>query len=192
MESMSLVEENKEMDVNNNNNNKNRNNNNNNNNNNNSNKSNSNDNSNSNSSDKSISNNSDNNNSSNDGNKNMKDNCSNEANDKKEYLDVQDARATSVLKNIRAVMINGAQFEYGLKSSENLDNICMKHNTDTLTDRLNKIVKDTTFLGNWEKARQLAEKHEETKKKEMQRKNRKKIMKIIIQAFLKRKWSTCV
>ena len=185
---MSLIEENKEMNVNNDNKNKNKNNNN--NNNNNSNKSNSNDNSNSNSSDKSISNNSDNNNSSNDGNKNMKDHCSNEANDKKEYLDVQDARATSVLKNIRAVTINRAQFEYGLRSSENLDNI--KHNTDTLTDQLNKIVKDTTFLGNWEKARQLAEKHEETKKKEMQRKNRKKIMKIIIQAFLKRKWSTCV
>ena len=105
MGSMSLVEENKERDVNNNNNNKNNNNN----SNSNSNKSNSNDNSNSNSSNKSISNNSDNNNSSNDGNKNMKDDCSNEENDKKEYLDIQDVGAISVLKSNRAVMINRAK-----------------------------------------------------------------------------------
>ena len=63
----------------------------------------------------------------------------------------------------------------------------MKNNTDTLTDQLNKIVKGTTFIGNWEKAKKLAAKHEETKKKRNEGKNRKKIMKIIIQALLEKR-----
>ena len=69
-------------------------------------------------------------------------------------------------------MINTAQFEYGLRLAKNLDK--MKNNTDTLTDQLNKIVKDTTFVGNWEKAIKLAEKHEKTKAKRNEEKNRKK------------------
>ena len=62
----------------------------------------------------------------------MKDDCSNEENDKKEYLDIQDVRSTSVSKNNRAVMINKAHFEYGLRSAKNLDK--MKHNTGSMTD----------------------------------------------------------
>ena len=56
--------------------------------------------SNSNENNNSNSNNS-NNNSSNDGNKNMKDDYSNEKSDIKEYLDIQDVKATSVLKIIK-------------------------------------------------------------------------------------------
>ena len=41
----------------------------------------------------------------------------------------------------------------------------MKNDTDILIAQLNKIVKDAIFIGNWDKARKLAKKHEETKLK---------------------------
>ena len=52
----------------------------------------------------------------------------------------------------------------------------MKHNTDSMTD-----CKRYNISWKWRKARQLSKKHEYTKKK---RKNRKKTMKIIIQASI--------
>ena len=77
----------------------------------------------------------------------------------KKNIWTQDVKATHVLKNSRAVMINRTQFEYGLRRVKNLDKI--KNNTDTLTDHL--------------------------KIKPNARKKQKIIMKIIIQALLEKR-----
>ena len=60
-------------------------------------------------------------------------------------------------------MKNQAQFEFCMRAANKLDEI--KRNIDSLNQELSTTVRDTVFLKNWTKARELAGKHEEAKTK---------------------------